>query len=83
MHLFLWMTGDSTLHKEITYLHTSFSAVTVMSGRGPEALAVVIILYIASFISRALRLYTHGFILKHFFAEDYISLATLVYSAGI
>ncbi|UKZ88847.1 uncharacterized protein TrAFT101_004578 [Trichoderma asperellum] len=46
--------------------------------RGPEALAVVITLYVTSFIAIGLRLYTHGFILKHFFAEDYISLASLI-----
>lgn len=46
--------------------------------RGSEALAVVITLYITSFIATGLRFYTHGFILKHFFAEDYITLVSLV-----
>lgn len=46
--------------------------------RGSEALAVVIALYITSFIAISLRFYTHGVILKHFFAEDYITLASLV-----
>ncbi|EHK21657.1 uncharacterized protein TRIVIDRAFT_53006 [Trichoderma virens Gv29-8] len=50
-----------------------------MSGsRGPEALAVVITLYIISFIAIGLRFFTHGFILKHFFPEDYISLVALI-----
>ncbi|KAL7902884.1 hypothetical protein HDV63DRAFT_412041 [Trichoderma sp. SZMC 28014] len=46
--------------------------------RGSEALAVVITLYITSFIAIGLRFYTHGFILKHFFAEDYITLVSLI-----
>ncbi|KAL7940872.1 hypothetical protein V8C42DRAFT_336362 [Trichoderma barbatum] len=50
-----------------------------MSGsRGPEAMAVVITLYIMGFIAIAFRFYTHGFILKRFFPEDYLSLVALI-----
>ncbi|KAL7928267.1 hypothetical protein V8C35DRAFT_245409 [Trichoderma chlorosporum] len=45
--------------------------------RGPEALAVILTLYIVSFAAISLRFYTHGFILKQFFVEDYISLISL------
>jgi hypothetical protein len=46
--------------------------------RGPQVLGVVISFYILSVITISLRFYTHGIILKHFFAEDYICLVALV-----
>ncbi|OAQ59977.1 cation-transporting ATPase 4 [Pochonia chlamydosporia 170] len=50
--------------------------------RGPQIIAVVVTFYITSLITIGLRFYTHGFILKRFFAEDYISLVALVLYTG-
>ena len=49
-----------------------------VENRGPQLEAVVIALYITSMVTGALRFYTHGFILKRFFAEDYITIVALV-----
>ncbi|KAI5462761.1 hypothetical protein BGZ63DRAFT_471048 [Mariannaea sp. PMI_226] len=50
--------------------------------RGPQALAVSIFLYIISFIAIGLRFFTHCFILKRFFAEDYVSAAAFIIWTG-
>lgn len=46
--------------------------------RGPQVLGVLISFYILTVTTIGLRFYTHGVILKHFFAEDYVCLAALV-----
>lgn len=46
--------------------------------RGPEILGVLIALCVTSFASGALRFYTHGVIIKRFFAEDYLTAISLV-----
>ena len=46
--------------------------------RGPELAAVIIFLMVFSTVTVGLRCYTMGFILKRFFAEDWLSVVTLV-----
>jgi hypothetical protein len=46
--------------------------------RGPQMAGVIIALYVTSITTGALRFYTHGFIIKRFFAEDYITFVSLV-----
>lgn len=50
--------------------------------RGPQMTGVIITLFVTSIITGVLRFYTHGFIIKRFFAEDYITFFTLVCSDG-
>ncbi|KAL2074860.1 hypothetical protein VTL71DRAFT_8639 [Oculimacula yallundae] len=46
--------------------------------RGPELAAVVIFLMAFSLVTVCLRCYTMAFVLKRFFAEDWLSVVTLV-----
>lgn len=46
--------------------------------RGPQMMGVIVALFVTSIISGALRFYTHGVIIKRFFAEDYLTVAALV-----
>ena len=46
-------------------------------------LGIVIALYTTSIITGILRFYTHGVIIKRFFAEDYLTLIALVKEPGL
>jgi len=46
--------------------------------RGPELAAVIIFLMVFSLVTVGLRCYTMGVVLKRFFAEDWLSVVTLV-----
>ncbi|KID82018.1 cation-transporting ATPase 4, partial [Metarhizium majus ARSEF 297] len=45
--------------------------------RGPQMMGVIVALFVTSIISGALRFYTHGVIIKRFFAEDYLTVVAL------
>jgi len=53
-----------------------------VENRGPELAAVVIALLVFTFITVALRVYTMGFLMKRFFAEDYLAVVTFVSSSS-
>ncbi|CEJ88097.1 hypothetical protein VHEMI04609 [[Torrubiella] hemipterigena] len=46
--------------------------------RGPQVLGVLISLLVTSVVTGALRFYTHGVIVRRFFAEDYLTLVSLI-----
>lgn len=46
--------------------------------RGPEMQGVIIALLATSLLTGILRFYTHGVLIKRFFAEDYLTLVALV-----
>ena len=46
--------------------------------RGPQLAGALTALFVLSVVSVSLRAYTHGVILRHFYAEDWLSLFTLV-----
>lgn len=46
--------------------------------RGPQVLGVLISLLVTSVVTGGLRFYTHGVIVRRFFAEDYLTLVSLV-----
>lgn len=48
--------------------------------RGPQLAGILITLFVTSIITGGLRFYTHGFIIKRFFAEDYLTVIALVRS---
>jgi hypothetical protein len=46
--------------------------------RGSDIIGVIVALLITSVITAGLRFYTHGIILKRFFAEDYVMMVAMV-----
>ena len=46
--------------------------------RGPQLEGALIGLFVCAVVSVSLRIYTHGAILRHLYAEDWLSLVTLV-----
>ncbi|KHN96057.1 cation-transporting ATPase 4 [Metarhizium album ARSEF 1941] len=46
--------------------------------RGPQLMGVLVALFVTSAISGALRFYTHGVIIKRFFAEDHVTIVALL-----
>lgn len=46
--------------------------------RGPELAAVIIFLLAFALTTVGLRCYTMGYLMKRFFAEDWLSVVTLV-----
>ncbi|KAJ6780239.1 hypothetical protein PWT90_08236 [Aphanocladium album] len=46
--------------------------------RGPQLTGVIIALCVTSVLTGLLRFYTHGVLIKRFFAEDYLTLVALI-----